>query len=57
LNLDIILFQVSFANSVHWNGVYANSQLQACGPGNKLEIAVWCLQLIWLSVLLTLYLL
>jgi len=46
LNLDIILFQVSFANSVHWNGVYANSQLQACGPGNKLEIAVWCLQLI-----------
>ncbi|VVA95791.1 unnamed protein product [Arabis nemorensis] len=31
LNLDIILFQVSFANSVHWNGVYANSQLQACG--------------------------
>lgn len=25
VNLYIILSQVSFANSVHWNGVYANS--------------------------------
>lgn len=41
LNLDIILFQVSFANSVHWNGVYANSQLQACGPGKKMLCGVF----------------
>lgn len=56
LNLDLILFQVSFANSVHWNGVYANSQLQACGPGNKLENVVWCLQIIYPIFVLILYL-